>query len=66
MRAMRILLCVAVFAAACGGAKQKTPQAPAATEAEHAPGDEDLRDQHTPDDPDDPVPDTAADPCGGE
>lgn len=61
---MRILLALALFAAACGGSK-KSVQAPATPPTEDKASESDLRDQNTPDDADDESKRTADDPCDG-
>jgi len=59
---MRILLALALFAAACGGGKKsaKSPNPPA-EEAK----DSDMRDANKPDDAEDETKKSADDPCDG-
>jgi hypothetical protein len=61
---MRILLVLAVLAAACGSKKPPaSPTPPAATDDTSKDGD--MKDEKTPDDPDEMRKETGADPCDG-
>ena len=59
---MRVLLLLSLLAAGCG-AKKSAPKSPAT--AVEPSKESELKDDAKPDDPDDPVDKTGADPCDG-